>query len=131
MGNYREQMWETAGEKVLEIIADDDSWNLFVQQARLHGTDLNDYKNIRERVRIDEAYKGLLQSLYINCSATQICDTCDYNFNKRRGQRRFAERERFDCNLEEQEGEEYQDKTKAPSWLDVERNLCSKYYAHW
>ena len=33
MANNRERMWAQAGEKVLEIIADDDSWDLFVQQV--------------------------------------------------------------------------------------------------
>jgi len=165
MANNRERMWAQAGEKVLEIIADDDSWDLFVQQVGQHGIDLNEHKNARERVESDEGYRAFLQGLYIHYSATQICDSCDYNQNQRRGQRKFSVRRRFDCDWRKTEGdvlaeqtareeghggalykfnnpdwkaryqelaktvlEEHTDRTKAPTWLDVEKNLCPHYY---
>jgi hypothetical protein len=165
MGNSLERMWAQAGEKVSEIIKDDDKWNLFVHQVEQHGIGLN--KNARKIARDSGDYRAFLQGLYIHYSATQICDACDYNPNWRRGQKKFSQRRRFDCGwiktqgdvlaeqTAEQEGfqggalslykfddsgwkarynelskvvlEEYGDRTKAPPWLDVKRNLCPHY----
>jgi hypothetical protein len=165
MGNNFDRMWAQAGEKVLEIIADDDQWGLFVQQVEQHGIDLNEHKNARERARTSEDYRAFLQGLYIHYSATQICDACDYNPNHRRGQRKFSARNRFDCDWMKTQGdvlaeqtakeeghrgalynfnnpawkakyqelsqvvlEEHKDRTKAPTWLDTQRNLCPHCY---
>lgn len=165
-----EKMLEQAEKKVLEIIADDEQWDLFVRQVKQHGIDLNDYKNdykiVRERAGASEIDREILQALYIDYSITQICDVCDYNPDHRRmGQRRFSPRKRFYCNWRRTEGdmsaeqtarnsghggasynfnepelgakyhelsqivlEEHKDRTKAPAWLDTERNLCPHYY---
>jgi hypothetical protein len=155
--------WAKAKKKILEIIADDESWNLFVQQVRQHDIDLNGHA--RERARNSEDYRTFLQGLYIQYSATHICDMCDYNPNWRRGQRRFSPKKRFDCTWRKTEGdvlaektardeghsgamykfsdpkwkaeydrlsetviEEHTDRTKAPEWLDAEKNLCPYHY---
>ena len=55
----------------------------------------------------------------------QICDTCNYNNHHRRGQRKYALRLRFDCQLDQNK-----ERDKPPEWLDTENNLCSKFYTH-
>lgn len=165
MENNFDRMWAQSEEKVLEIIADDDKWSLFVQQVEQHGIDLSKHENAREMARTSEPYMALLQALYTRYSATQICDTCEYNPNHRRGQRKFSARNRFDCGWRKTQGdvfaeetakkeglggalykfndpewkakhqeltqivlEEHTDRTKAPTWLDSQRNLCPHYY---
>jgi len=167
MRKYLEGLRARAREKVLEIIANDGRWELFVQQVGQDGLiDLNEDKNARQRARTSECYREFLEGLYINYVATQICDTCDYNPKHRGGKRKFSARRRFDCNWRKTEGdvlaektarekgyeggalykfgdpkwraryqrlsqvvlEEHKDRTKAPPWLDVERNMCPHYY---
>ncbi len=163
MRKNSDRMWAQAEEKVLEIIANDEQWNLFVKQAEQHGIDL---KNARKRARGSEDYRSFLKMLYIDYSATQICDLCDYNPNHRNGQRKFTSKRIFNCTWTKTQGdvlaeqtareegheeealykfndrrwnaryedlskvvlEEHKDRTKAPIWLDVKRNLCPHYY---
>lgn len=165
MASNFDRLRAQAGEKVLEIIVDDNQWDLFVQQVKQHGIDLNKHSNARERARTSEDYRIFLQELYIDYSATQICDACDYNPKHRRGQRKFSPRRRFDCDRSKTEGdvlaeqtareegyggalykfndpewkaryeelsnvvlEKHTDRTKAPPWLDIQKNLCPHYY---
>lgn len=165
MANNFDRMWAQARKKVLEIVADDSQWDLFVQQVDQHGVYLNEHKNARERARKSKDYRAFLEGLYIFYSATQICDACDYSPNHRKGQRKFSPRRRFDCTWEKTKGdvlaeqtardeghggasykfnnpewkakyeelsqvvlEEHKDRTKAPAWLDTQKNLCQHYY---
>lgn len=118
-----------AGEEVLKIISNDDRWNLFVRQVQQHGIDLAYHENPRERGRTDPTYGAFLQLLYLNYSAVQICDRCDYNLRQRRGQDKFAKRKKFDCTLDDSVGNgEERDRTQSPAWLNVKDNLCPCYY---
>ena len=156
-------MYPQAKKKVLEIIADDNKWNLFVQQVGQHEIDL---RNSREIARTSKDYRIYLQGLYIHYSATQICELCDYNPHQRKGKGKFLAKRRFDCNWRKTKGdvlaeetarkkgqegvslykfndpewtaryeklsqavsEQHIDRTKAPPWLDVKKNLCPHYY---
>lgn len=125
----REQRWKEAENRVLEIIADDAKWEVFVQQVEQHGISLNDHKDPRGRARDSEEYRALLSSLYITAAMRQLCDTCDYNAHQRRGERSFAAKRRFDCDFGLADGQEtYEQSSVAPPWLDVARNLCPHYY---
>ena len=118
-----------ARDKILEIIADEGEWALFVQQAAQHGQDLTG-NEIRETASNSESYRVALERLYILYSATQICDLCVYNPKKRSGQRMFSPRKVFDCDYGELSATtvgKHQDRTKASLWLDAKRNLCSHY----
>jgi hypothetical protein len=119
-----------AREEISEIIADDSRWALFVQQVKQQGIDLSQHVNARERGGTETGYRAFLEVLYVSCSATQICDTCDYNPNHRRGQRRFSAKRRFDCTWSETDGAVLEERIdrKVPAWLDVERNLCPHYF---
>lgn len=98
------QLWAEAGKKVLEAITDDNKWNLFVAQALNNEIDLNDFKNPREMGKDLRNFGAYLQSLYFNYSMQQICDSCDYCPNQRRGEKRFAQRRRFDCSWTKTQG---------------------------
>lgn len=96
-----EKIRAKAEKDISEIVKDDESWNLFVQQAKQH-----EFKILsREKASSLDWYKSVLIPLYITSSMIKVCDSCDYSPNHRKGQRKFSERKRFDCNWRKTEGD--------------------------
>jgi hypothetical protein len=127
MGNCSDRIYAQAEKRVLEIVADDAQWELFVQQvAQQDILDLNECKGIRHRVENNETERRFLTGLYISHSLTQICDTCDYNPNHRKGQKRFTARRRFDCTWLRTQGDTLAEQTAIKEGLAE----CLAVYHH-
>ena len=124
MGEYIDKIYKRAEREIVNVIEDDERWNLFLKQLGQQGMDFCDNK-LREQARSPGKERELLAILYKIHSLTHICDSCDYNPHRRRGYKKFSKKKVFDCDC--YIGDSY-DRTQPPKWLDNERNLCPEYY---
>ena len=108
-----EQIREQAERELLEIVGDNNRWNLFLKQVRLGlGIDLAEHEEPRERVKNEEVYRGYVRNLYILCSIEKICDSCDFNPKQRGGKRRFTDKRVFHCNHRKTQGNVFAEYTE-------------------
>jgi len=107
--------WESAKKRLDEIIADDQKWEVFLEQMDAHCIEIAKHKNARENAKSEDGfYRSYLTALVLNYNMQCVCDTgCDFNRRQRPGYKRFQKRKLYDCDWEKTKGNELAEYTCA------------------
>lgn len=101
-----EELREKARKGVLEILADENKWNFFLDVIKIkQGAGLVEAINNIRKSEEKEKDHLLLEYFYTNFLLEHVCDSCEYNPHWRRGVRKFAEKKMFDCTWTKTEGD--------------------------
>jgi hypothetical protein len=134
---YRERFdrrWQDAAVEISGMVGDEGKWASFRDRLEKRGFPLLDFvEGARRTITTGDPnnpeYKSAMATLqagYVNYYLSFVCDSgCDNNVKPRGGERRFTTRQVFHCIIS---GDGESGSRKPPACLDVDNNVCSKYY---
>ena len=130
--NHNKRM-QDAAQQIKDNLHDDSWWNLLKQ--RLENRDNALYELIdryrKKLIRGDKSGSSILRVAYVMGSVFICDDGCEYNLKPRRGERKYTTPKKFYCALAVPSDKNINDfvcKSTPPSSLDVDKNICSKFY---